>query len=83
MAKATAGGAAFDCLSTEGLPARVRGTALGTLTAVGRVASICAQFVNASLASRAAVLLTVTSAFMLCGAGAALLPPEPKGRIIG
>ena len=41
------------------------------------------QFVNVSPTSRAAVLHTVTSAFVLCGACAALLLPEPKGRIIG
>ena len=57
--------------------------ALGALTAAGRVASIAAQCVNASLASRAPVLLGVTSAFMLVGAAASLALPEPRGRVIG
>ena len=61
----------------------MRARALGALTAAGRVASIAAQCVNASLASRAPVLLSVTSAFMLVGAAASLALPEPRGRVIG
>ena len=80
---ATAGWNALDCLSAECFRAPVRARALGALTAAGRVASIAAQCVNASLASRAPVLLSVTSAFMLVGAAASLALPEPRGRVIG
>ncbi|KAJ8608723.1 hypothetical protein CTAYLR_009666 [Chrysophaeum taylorii] len=66
-ASATAGWASLDALSAESFSALERATALGILTAVGRVASIAAQFVNGSLASRPPVLLTVTAFFMLGG----------------
>lgn len=66
-ASATAGWAALDAISAESFKTADRATALGVLTAVGRLASVAAQFVNGSLASRPPVLLTVTALFMLGG----------------
>jgi len=63
----TAGWAALDALTAESFPAADRATAVGVLTAVGRVASIAAQYVNGSLAAIPAVLLSVTAAFMFAG----------------
>ena len=73
-----------DCLSCECFPTRVRTSAMGFLSAVGRVASIAAQFVNGNLidASVATLLLVTASCTLLGAAGALALPREPAGRAI-
>mmetsp|Transcript_15745 Transcript_15745/g.51458 ORF Transcript_15745/g.51458 Transcript_15745/m.51458 type:complete len:519 (-) Transcript_15745:341-1897(-) len=63
----TAGWGALDALTAESFNKADRATALGILNSVGRVASIAAQYVNGSLASIPALLLTVTAAFMFLG----------------
>lgn len=77
-AASTAGWASLDALSAESFSARERATALGLLTAIGRVASIVAQFVNAKLIAHPPQLLAVTAAFMLAGTLATLGLKEPK-----
>lgn len=77
-AASTAGWASLDALSAESFSARERATALGFLTAIGRVASIIAQFVNAQLIAHPPQLLAVTAAFMLFGTLATLGLKEPK-----
>lgn len=72
-AAATSGWASLDALSAESFPAFERATALGILTSIGRVASITAQFVNASLIDSPPLLLTVTASFMLLGTLSTLL----------
>ena len=63
----TAGWAALDAFTAETFAKNDRATALGLLNAVGRVASISAQYVNGSLAKSPAALLTVTALFMFLG----------------
>lgn len=71
-AAATSGWASLDTLSAESFGATERATALGVLTAVGRLASIAAQFVNGALIAHPPRLLAVTAAFMLAGTLATL-----------
>jgi len=71
-AAATSGWASLDSISAESFPAEDRATALGILTAVGRIASVIAQFVNGALQSNPPLLLSVTAAFMFCGCCATL-----------
>lgn len=71
---------AINCLSTETFPTLVRATALGTLSAFGRVGSISAQVVNGSLQAHVALLLAVTAATMLSGALAAFGLPTETSR---
>ena len=67
----------LDCLSAECFPTEVRSSVMGTLTAVGRVASIAAQFVNGALLNTDLFeLLLVTCACSLVGAAATLRVPR-------
>ena len=67
----------LDCLSAECFPTAVRSSVMGTLTAIGRVASIAAQFVNGALLNTDLFeLLLVTCACSLIGAAATLCVPR-------
>ena len=66
-AATTAGWAALDALTAESFPRHDRASAVGFLTAVGRVASIAAQYINGALQSSPPLLLSVTAAFMFFG----------------
>ena len=58
---------ALDILVVSSMPLRMRSTAMGTLSAGGRIGAICAQFVNAFLEDNIAILLFVTFACMFTG----------------
>ena len=72
-----AGFSSLDALAAESFAADRRATAVGLLCAVGRVASIAAQLVNAALAERPALLVFATAALMCLGAVATFALPEP------
>jgi MFS family permease len=75
----------LDCLSAESFPTSLRGTALAVLAAVGRLGSTAAQFYNAELVERnAVVLLLLTSAgTMLCASAMTMaLPNETAGAAL-
>jgi MFS family permease len=78
---ATAGWNSLDALSASSFEAPVRGTALGMLTATGRVADIAAQIVNGVLIDASTpALLAVTSTCMGLGAvGAICTSRTPNG----
>lgn len=66
---------ALDCLSVESFPTNVRTSAMGVLTAVGRVGAVVAQFVNGSLQTRIPLMLAVTSFAMLIGGASTCFSP--------
>jgi len=74
-ASTTAGFAALDALAAESFDSKRKATAVGLLCAVGRVASICAQVVNASLARSPARLVAVTTLLMALGAASVFFVP--------
>ena len=71
----------LDCLSTESFPTKQRTTAMGVLTSSGRLAALTAQFVNGALIdSSVFLLLIVTSANLIVGAGAAFFLVDTAHR---
>ena len=58
----------IDVLTGELFPTRVRSAGLGLCTASGRIGTMVAQFVNSSLVSRPAALLSVAAGTLLIGA---------------
>ena len=69
----------LDCLSTESFGTAQRGTAMGTLSALGRIGSTIAQFSNAFLLETSVFfLLIVTSSAMAVAAFGALLTPSDR-----
>lgn len=71
---------AVSCLSAECFPTVVRASAVGVLSAMGRIGSVSAQFVNGSLQGTVWLLLLVTAANMLLAVYAsATLPHETSG----
>lgn len=74
----------LDCLSVEYFPTASRTTAMGLLSASGRLGAITAQFVNGSLEGNIPLLLVVTSGCMLVGGLSAWwLPEDPMGQALG
>lgn len=70
----------LDVMSVEDFPTPVRASAMGCLSAAGRIGAVSAQFVNGSLEQNIPLLLFVTSACMLTGGlGAYSLPVELAG----
>ena len=69
----------LDCLSTEAFPTQLRTTALGVLSASGRLGSITGQFVFGALKSKVPVLLSVAAGMLGVGAIAALALPKTSG----
>ena len=74
-AATTAGFAALDALAAESFCTKRKATAVGLLCAVGRVASIGAQVVNASLAKSPPLLVAVTASLMALGAASVFALP--------
>lgn len=71
----------LDCLSTESFATTQRSTAMGVLTATGRLAALTAQFVNGALIDWSVfALLIVTSGNLVVGAVAAFLLPHETGH---
>ena len=68
---ATAAWNAIDVLTTEAFDSRVRSSALSACTAVGRIASLLAQFINGRLLAAGTggtwVMLLLTAVTMLVG----------------
>ena len=58
---------ALNCLSPESYPSKYRSTLMGMTSAISRLGSVIAQFVNGSLEKQVMVLLLVTSGAMLLG----------------
>ena len=58
----------FICVNSELFPTEIRGTGVGICAAVGRLASMAAQFVNGSLVDRPNALVSVSSISILSGA---------------
>ncbi len=81
-AVSTASWNALDCLSTESFPTSMRTSAMGLLSASGRIGSIAAQFVFAQLIKVSlGALLGSASAVLFAGAAAALLlRVDPMGK---
>eukprot|EP00164_Ancoracysta_twista_P007714 GFYU01011002.1.p1 GENE.GFYU01011002.1~~GFYU01011002.1.p1 ORF type:complete len:501 (+),score=123.70 GFYU01011002.1:68-1504(+) len=81
-AVSNAGWTALNCLSTESFPTSIRSSAMGALTASGRVASVLAQVTNGILISEGVgLILTITCSMMLAGCVAVLcLPVETAKR---
>lgn len=75
---------ALDCLSTEVFPTSLRTTAMGLLSAVGRIGSIVGQLVFGNLIHKSVVLLLVSAGVVLAvGAiAAAMLPKEMMGQAL-
>jgi hypothetical protein len=74
----------LDCLSVEYFPTLTRTTAMGLLSASGRLGAIAAQFVNGNLEGNIPLLLVVTSGCMLVGGLSAWwLPEDPMGKALG
>jgi len=72
----------LDCLSTEAFPTRLRTTALGVLSASGRVGSIVGQFVfGALIGPNIAPLLGTAATVLAAGALAALALPRRVGVV--
>ena len=67
--------AALDALAAESFCTKRKATAVGLLCAVGRVASIGAQVVNASLAKSPPLLVAVTASLMALGAASVFALP--------
>ena len=74
-AATTAGFAALDALAAESFCTKRKATAVGLLCAVGRVASIGAQVVNASLSKSPPLLVAVTASLMALGAASVFALP--------
>ena len=77
-ASTTAGFAALDALAAESFCTKRKATAVGLLCAVGRVASIGAQVVNASLSKSPPLLVAVTASLMALGAASVFALPSPE-----
>ena len=77
-ASTTAGFAALDALAAESFSTKRKATAVGLLCAVGRVASIGAQVVNASLSKSPPLLVAVTASLMALGAASVFALPPPE-----
>ena len=77
-ASTTAGFAALDALAAESFCSKRKATAVGLLCAVGRVASIGAQVVNASLSKSPPLLVAVTASLMALGAASVFALPSPE-----
>lgn len=71
----------LDCLSVESFPTAVRSSAMGVLTAVGRVGAVVAQFINGSLQARIPLLLAVTSLALLVGGISTHLSPAAESEV--
>lgn len=66
---------ALDCLSVESFPTCCRTSAMGILTASGRIGAVAAQVVNGRLQNSVPLLLLVTSSFMVLGGACAWFYP--------
>ena len=72
---------ALDCLSVESFPMEARSTAMGIVSALGRVGAITGQFVNGTLEKNVSLLFFVTSGCMLFGGLCGFLLDESNGHI--
>lgn len=72
----------LDCLSTESYPVELRTSALGLLSATGRLGSALGQLVFAALiATSPTAVLLVAAGMLLCGALASVgLPADTTNR---
>lgn len=72
----------LDCLSTESFPTSVRTTAMGLLSAAGRLGSIAGQLTFSVLIHvSVAVLLVTAGAMLLLGAAAGFLLPQETANV--
>lgn len=76
----TCGWNVLGVMSAEAFPTATRVSGVGLVSAVGRLGSIAAQFVNGSLEDNVLLLLMVTSGLTLVGGVVCLLlPRDTKG----